>query len=449
MRRQGDALAAAGWEVAGFGLPGHRSAPPAWPCHAIAAAATSDVEDGMRKRTEPARARVRDALAGTLTPAAPRLWARAAGGFAALGGRDPAAAIWLARRGLTAGARAAVRVGGRLLAARRGALAGGGAERHYWALNTNFEEIYRLARGYRADLWLANDWTTLPIARRLAAEQGARYAYDTHELAMDEYAQDARWRLTQRPLIVAVEGAGVAGAAFVTCVSQGIAARLHEVYRLPAPPVVIRNAPAYQRCAPRPTGQTIALLYHGVVSPGRGLEACIAAMALCRAEFHLTIRGPAAPDYLDRLRALVADAGVAGRVRFDLPVPMIELVARAAEFDVGLFALPGHSEQNVHVLPNKFFEYTMAGLALCISNLPEMSALLHRYDLGEEISAAEPGPIAEAINRLDPARVDRFKHNALAAARELNWDAESRKLLALCAAAVGRSPVADAPIGSA
>ncbi|MCK7498409.1 MAG: hypothetical protein MZW92_53090 [Comamonadaceae bacterium] len=44
---------------------------------------------------------------------------------------------------------------------------------------------------------LANDWTALPIAARIARERGGRFGYDTHEYATEEYAQ--RGLLASRP----------------------------------------------------------------------------------------------------------------------------------------------------------------------------------------------------------------------------------------------------------
>ena len=112
------------------------------------------------------------------------------------------------------------------------------------------------------------------------------------------------------------------------------------------------------------------------------------------------------------------------------PVPLVDLVAAAANFDIGLFALPGHSQQNVHVLPNKFFEYTMAGLALCVSDLPEMTALLRQHDLGRLIPEDTPEAIATAINGVDRAAIDAHKMHALAAARTLNWEVEADRFYA-------------------
>ncbi|WP_089176755.1 glycosyltransferase [Bosea sp. AS-1] len=300
----------------------------------------------------------------------------------------------------------------------------------YWALNDRFEQIYYLASGQRCDIWLANDWTALPIVRKLAAEQCTPYAYDTHELAIDEYAQSWRWRAIHRPVIATVEQIGIAGAVVTSCVSQGIADRLHQVYRLPEKPLLVRNMPRYQAYSHRPCGETIEVLYHGVVSAGRGLEACIDSVALWRSEFRLTIRGPGTEDYLAGLRKRIGSAGLGDRVVLAPPVPMIDLVEEAARFDVGLFALPGHSKQNVHVLPNKFFEYAMAGLALCVSDLPEMTALLRQHDLGRSIPDVTPQAIAAAINGFDRASIDLHKRHALEAAKLLNWEAEADRLFA-------------------
>jgi glycosyltransferase involved in cell wall biosynthesis len=221
-------------------------------------------------------------------------------------------------------------------------------------------------------------------------------------------------------------------AALITCVSDGIADRLQELYGLKERPLVIRNTPSYQEMPFRPTGERIEVLYHGIVAPGRGLEECICSVAAWRPEFILTIRGPASDQYKAQLENAIASVGVQGRVRLAPPVPMVDLVRAANAFDIGLFALPDHSRHNRFALPNKFFEYTMAGLALCVSDLPEMARLVKDHDLGVLFSGMEPSVIAATINSLDRASIDRYKRQSLAAARQLNWQKESEKLVSLC-----------------
>jgi glycosyltransferase involved in cell wall biosynthesis len=382
VRRQGDAFVNAGWQVQGFGLSGGVSAPTNWPICAVAAPSGLPQGGGISRARHLVHALTR-------------------------------------------------RVGVHL-----GLVP---TEFHSAAYRHSLEALYRRASRARADLWLSNDWTTLPLAVRLAREQGALYGYDTHELSTEEYQQNLSWRILKRPLIRAIESSGIGGAAVVSCVSDGIAARLAEIYRLAEPPLVIRNVPSYQEARFRRCGDVVRVLYHGVVAPGRGLEACVQAVAAWRQNFELTIRGPAEAGYLSSLQGLAARAGVAGRVHFVPPVPTTELVLEAMEFDVGLFALPGHSQHNRYALPNKIFEYAMAGLALCVSDLPDMASLVRRHDLGVLIEAPEPAAIATAINGLDHRAIDRYKRHALAAAKELCWERESQELVRSYANALARN----------
>jgi glycosyltransferase involved in cell wall biosynthesis len=301
----------------------------------------------------------------------------------------------------------------------------------YWRLNDKFFKIYNLAKAQNVDLWVVNDWTTLPIALRLLQETGTAFAYDTHELAIDEYAHNLKWRLTQRPIISSIESAAIVEAKFVTCVSAGIAERLYSQYGMNKRPTVVRNMPSYIKHHFRNTPEKIKVLYHGVVSSGRGLEEAISSVRFWRKEFEFTIRGPAEPAYLRQLREIAIKYSVAERVIFAPPIPMTKLIEEGRLFDIGLFVIDGYSEQNLHVLPNKFFEYCMSGLALCVSNLPEMQELVNRYSLGRLIGSATAESIAFAINSLDRFTIDSFKNNSLLASQDLCWDKESFKLLEL------------------
>lgn len=391
VRRQGDLFASRGWQVRVFGLSGARSPAPEWPYFTLPDA----MADGQQ------------AQAGA--PAEGKL----------------------ARRFR------------KLFHACRTTLNPRHAEAAYWAFDRRFAALRDLASGHRADIWLANDWQMLPIVRELAGQQGVPYVYDTHELAVHEYGHRWLWSLFQRPLIAAIERQGIAQATLASCVSPGIADFLQSYHELSTRPMVIRNMPRYEAHPLRPCGKMIEVLYHGVVSPGRGLEACIESVACWRPEFRLTIRGPASESYQAELLGRAETAGVAERIVFAPPVPMVALVDEAARFDIGLFALPGHSRQNILALPNKFFEYTMAGLALCVSDLPEMTALLRQHGLGRSIAAVTPQAITAAVNGFTRAEIDICKQRALEAARLLNWDIESERLFTTIAQAAALAQTAQ------
>ena len=227
-----------------------------------------------------------------------------------------------------------------------------------------------------------------------------------------------------RPMVCAIERAFIADAVVVSAVSSGIAEQLGRIYRLPRPAIVVRNTPDFETTCFRPTGDRIRILYHGIIAPGRGLEASIDSVADWRPEFDLTLRGPGDAAFIAALRGRIEALGLTNRVSILPPAPMTELVREAAAYDVGLFALPGSSRHNEFALPNKFFEYAMAGLALCVSDLPEMARLVRQYAIGVTIPATQPTAIAGAINGLSRAAIDDYKRHSLMASRELCWERE-------------------------
>ncbi|MDQ1709308.1 MAG: hypothetical protein QOG49_693 [Frankiaceae bacterium] len=305
------------------------------------------------------------------------------------------------------------------------------AARSYWR-SPRFRAMYDAAGSQRADLYVANDWNTLPIAARLAAEHKSAYAYDTHEYAVEEKADRRKWRAVWPPFLRSIEGALIPGAAYVTTVSDGIAALLQRDHALARTPVVIRNAPAYVETQFRAPADPLVVLFHGGLHADRGLEPLIDSVPLWSAGRRLLIRGTGDADYVERLRRRAATSPAAGRISFEPAVAPGEVIARAnATADIGIHPMPAISNQTRFALPNKFFEYTMAGLALCVLEGTEMGSLVGRYGTGTLMRESTAEAIAAAVNTMDPAAVSEFKQRSLTAAKTLAWESEVDKLASL------------------
>lgn len=289
--------------------------------------------------------------------------------------------------------------------------------------------LYDVSRLVKADIYLANDWHTLPIAMRAARETGGHFGYDTHEYALEEYRYRLSWRLFRRPLARWVERVGLREALVASTVSQGIAEDIAREYGLPEPLLVIRNTPDRQEVEARPCTGNIKVLFHGLIAGDRGLEDCISSVAFWRPEFKFCLRGPVSPEYRAKLGAIAKESGVTDRVEFLAPVPMVDLVRRAAEADIGISTPPKTSKHNVYALPNKFFEYIQAGLAIAVADLPDMGRIVKHYELGRLIPEVTPESIAETINAFTVDSVSRYKQNSLKAAGELNWQVEQQRLV--------------------
>lgn len=429
----GDALAAAGWDVIGIGLPGAISPPPAWP---ILTPASLE---------KPAQQQARSALA-----TAERVGARAASALLApaewllqISGSPYAASLrdirqraTTADRPIASLARSLDRRSQRLEQERR-VSDDDRLRARFWALSIHLSAMKEIAESLNDPaLWIANDWWMLPIADAGQRRSGGVIVYDSHELATEEYAERPEWRRFQRPIVAAVESGLIGKAEVVTSVSPGITQHLQDIYAISKPAMTLRNAPVYQETVYRPAGEEIRVLYHGLVRTGRGLEATIESVSQWRPEFSLTIRGPAEAGYRETLEALARAAGVSTRVTFAPPEPMTQLVQAARAFDIGIMALPDNSLHNRHALPNKLFEYLMAGLAIAVTDLPEMGALARETKAGVTIASAGPDAIAAAINSITPAALEGMRIAALDAARLYNWGAESAPVLAAYASAM-------------
>lgn len=423
VRRMGDGLAAAGLAVTAIGLEGGRSGAPEWtvieaPLPQPQFGTPRPGIVGLLERSAAQLLCLPIGLAGAVLTAA-----GSAGGpvLQQVSGRAARAArpfSDLSRAVSRRLSEAALPADERIM-------------RRFWRMKPDAAAIHdAVAKLSGPALWIANDWPMLPIAAEAAATKGGIVVYDSHELAMEEFAERPEWRKYVRPLVAHVEAKYIRCAKVISSVSPGITAHLQQAYNVPAAHLTLRNAPAWQATAPRPVGDPVRLLYHGLVAPGRGLEALIESAPAWPPGFTLTLRGPASPQgYAAGLADLVARHGAADRVTLEGPVPMTELVEAARAFDIGLMALPGHSAHTRFALPNKLFEYMMAGLALGVTRLEEMTALLDDTGAGFSIGDGSPAAITAAINGLSREAIDRMRSAALAAARRYNWDAEAAPVI--------------------
>jgi glycosyltransferase involved in cell wall biosynthesis len=423
VRRQGDALFEKGWDVSAVGVPGARSASPNWRSYDTEhLPAIIDKRADRRSGGDVAA----PGVSGSDRP--PRLRSRV---LAALPASMQVTVVGLTDR-LLPFRHVVARQRYRAAYVTRSLLAHlqpDQAAALYWSWSS-VNAVYAAASRLKADVWVANDWLMLPIAARLAEEKGGHYVYDTHEFAVDEYRERLKWRLFQRPIVKSLESRYIRGARTVSTVSEGIATGLQRIYSLPERPLVIRNTPRYSFPPGRDNGERIRVLYHGIVAPVRGLEPLVASVKDWRPAYDLTIRGPVDDTYRRTLEQLIAEHGVGDRVTLAPPVAMIDLVAEAALYDVGFFAMPNLSQQHQYVLPNKLFEYIMAGLAICVSDQPEMRQVVQTHGVGVVMESIDAAQIAATVNSLTPDRISSFKVRSREAAKVLCWECESERLIA-------------------
>jgi asparagine synthase (glutamine-hydrolysing) len=284
---------------------------------------------------------------------------------------------------------------------------------------------------HRPQLVLCHDYFTVDVALEVGRRSEAPVSLDCHEYALGQYTHNDRWMRWHRPMIKALQDNLFARVDGITTVCGGIADLLTTEHSLKKRVCVVRSTPFFTEQPFRATGGVITVLYHGEIFPTRMLHIAVRSLHLWRLEFRLVLRGLADPAYLEELRRIAAETGVQDRLLIEPPVLFDQIVPAANRADIGYFVHQDTGPQRRFALPNKFFEYVMAGLAVVVSDMPEMASLVRKHDLGVLVPECDEKSIASIINSLDRATIDRLKKNSLRAATELNWESEKTKMLRL------------------
>jgi glycosyltransferase involved in cell wall biosynthesis len=314
---------------------------------------------------------------------------------------------------------------------------GRGRERlpHAARLGVEATRLALRAASTKPDAVHAHDAAMLLPGMLAARRSGAKLVYDSHELATGVPYRRGAW-----PAVVAgAERLGAPRTDAVIAVSDGIATRLNERYRLRRPPAVIRNLPdlPLPGAAPAPDlrrelgiGDAPLVLHQGAVAAGRGCETLLRALRLLP-EAHLVYLGAEGP-YAERLRAVAGSCGVATRTHLLPPSPPEALLSHTAQADVGVSLLEDNCENHRLALPNKLFEYVAAGLPVVVSDLPEAGRLVREWGIGWCADAADPESVAAALRTALEQRDDEELRERLGrAASELSWEREKQRLLAV------------------
>ena len=171
----------------------------------------------------------------------------------------------------------------------------------------------------------------------------------------------------------------------------------------------------------------IRIIHHGNASPDRCIETMIETMDYVDSRFTLDLMLVATfhQDYFQKLQAMVE-----GRknVRILPPVLFEEIIPFSSSYDIGFFLVPPTTYNLQMCLPNKFFEFIQARLAIAIGPSPEMARLTKQYNLGIISKNFTPKSMAESLNSLTKEQILQYKENANQAAKILNAEREGEKL---------------------
>lgn len=299
----------------------------------------------------------------------------------------------------------------------------------WFHINKSLRDLARQNPHLKAELVVSHDYHTSNVGYAIAQIFGAKFSIDVHEYAREQYSNNLQWVRHSQPTIIHIQDYYLARSDTTTVVCDGIGNLLVQETPIKTPLTVVRNVPFKQIQSFRPTSNRIQVLYHGDLSASREIHTAIESVPLWRPEFSLVLRGSGSGAYMDQLHNLVKKLKIEDRIFFEPSVAFNQIVPTANLADIGFFSYAAYSPQIQYALPNKIFEYVMAGLALCIPNFTEVAQIVNEFGNGVLIQKHSPQGIASAVNAFNVASIDRMKKASLAAAEILNWETERERLL--------------------
>lgn len=277
---------------------------------------------------------------------------------------------------------------------------------------------------------ISHDPQTAFAGNLIAREFNAISVVDFHEHPVSQYGWDPKWRKFYK-LIWALNNRIVQDADKFIFVSNGIKELMKKDFVISENETfVVRSVPSYEEVSiEKCISDEISIVYVGNIVVERGLEKGIQMLGRLPEFYNLYIQGYGDYLYIETLRKIARQNSCESRLHFIDPVPFRDIVKSISRFDFGYYVCENFGPQRDYSLPNKFFQYIMAGLCVITSNFNEISGLINEFKCGVIVASEEPSGIAETISKIDRVQLASYKNNSIQASKILCWENEEKELL--------------------
>ena len=298
-----------------------------------------------------------------------------------------------------------------------------------------YDELLKAAKKIKANWYIGHNLGALSVAVKAARYNNAKAGFDFEDYHRGELLPSATndlKRLTHLenkylPLLNYFSGASTMIIKAVQKDHSGFKGKVITLLNC----FPLAQQPVFKE---KPEGdETLQLFWFSqTIGLNRGLEQLVDAMNLLNdPSVHLTLAGRCDEAMMHYIQKHAVN--VMGNIHFAGILSPDELPLFASKFDVGMALELMLPENRNLCLTNKIFIYLLAGNAMILSATAMQCAFNEEYKVGEMVHLNDVNALAEKIRvyknkeKLEAQR----RYNYALAKKEMNWEKESRKLLAI------------------
>jgi len=262
-----------------------------------------------------------------------------------------------------------------------------------------FEFIYRVVKHYKnIDMIHCNDLETLPIGIIIKKffNKDINIVYDAHEYEIERHGIKGIRKFVTKKL----EYFLIKDVDKVITVSDTIANEYVRLYNIQKPALVLNTPPLREIDKTNLFRETFNIsedatifLYQGSLNKGRGIETILETFKELNEDKVVVFMGY---GNLDKL--IKENMNRYNNIYFHRAVSPNVVLEYTSSADFGLSLIEDTCLSYRYCLPNKMFEYLMAGIPVIVSNLPEMKKIVKNFDIGIVIENSLKESIVEVMS---------------------------------------------------
>lgn len=291
------------------------------------------------------------------------------------------------------------------------------------------------AQFFNPDVIHAHDLPQLQAGVSAARKLKVPLIYDAHEL----YPEICTLTPEQQRRLGKVEKRLIKNCNAVITVNPHLAEEFARRYKVGVPDVILNAIDPFKDLHDQPrdlfrkelgiAADKKILLFQGWMSPDRGLQDLVRALADVQEDVHLVFMGYG--DLVKDLTRIAEEVKVSHRVHFKNAVPQGELLYWTASADAGIIPYQPVDLNHWFCSPNKLFEFVQSRLPIIANDLPYLRDVITTDGVGLVADMKSLEALSAAINAMfDPTQggAARFKPALTTAQYKYSWQAQEAKL---------------------